>query len=106
MAKKLINTEVKLGEGSLLKEAVREHILDSDFVFRGSCYNANDANKVGSYDVGTYSTNVPGNYGVLNVFRRFADSTAYLWQEYRHSNDTLFTRTCWNGVWTSWKNRG
>ncbi len=100
------NTNFKKGSGTLLEEAVREHIIDTDFVHRGSCRDANDAIHVGVYDVSGISTNVPHQFGILITYNRFTNSSNYLWQEMRNSGDLMWTRTKWNGVWTAWKSRG
>ncbi len=105
MAKKWVNFVKKLGTGTLLLEAVREHVQDSDFIHRGNCLNADHALKTGTYLVNAASTNVPHNYGLMNVYRRNPNEPNYTWQEIRTSNDVIWTRVCWNGTWTAWKSR-
>lgn len=73
------------------------------FIPRGSCRDANDATQVGMYSLDANSTNIPYQYGVLNVYKRYSDYTNYLFQMLISSSSSVWVRAKWNDVWTDWK---
>lgn len=73
------------------------------FMQRGQLRDANNTVVEGTYIVNTNSSNVPNQWGILNVYVRGTNNTTHVAQElFTHAGD-LYIRMMWQGNWTTWK---